>query len=126
MIPRFRFPVEPALRTPGGGAEDSRRRQGVINNLARYAAEVAHALVRPNLVLRAGAGIFYDLGYSTVADGARAFPFGQSKTVLNTSFPLSAIDTAPDPLTTTPLFRFFRWLTITGRRIPTSRDNSIY
>jgi hypothetical protein len=62
--------------------------------------------VRPNLVLRAGAGIFYDLGYSTVADGARAFPFGQSKTVLNTSFLLSAIDTAPDPLTTTPPVSF--------------------
>jgi len=30
---------------------------------------------RPNLVVRAGAGIFYDLGYSHVADGINAFPY---------------------------------------------------
>jgi carboxypeptidase family protein/TonB-dependent receptor-like protein len=56
----------------------------------------------PNLVLRAGAGIFYDLGYSEVADGTSAFPYLQSKTILNTSFPLSATSAAPPPLTTTP------------------------
>jgi len=56
----------------------------------------------PNLVLRAGAGIFYDLGYSAVADGASAFPFVQSKNISNTSFPLSAAQTAPPPFTTTP------------------------
>jgi len=56
----------------------------------------------PNLVLRAGAGIFYDLGYSAVANGASAFPFGQSKTILNTSFPLSAAAAAPPPFATTP------------------------
>jgi hypothetical protein len=56
----------------------------------------------PNLVLRAGAGVFYDLGYSAVADGATAFPFAQSKTILNTSFPLSAADAAPPAFTTNP------------------------
>jgi hypothetical protein len=56
----------------------------------------------PNLVLRAGAGIFYDLGYSEVADAASAFPYLQSKTILNTSFPLSAANAAPPPFTTTP------------------------
>jgi len=56
----------------------------------------------PNLVVRAGAGFFYDLGYSDVADGASAFPFVQSKTILNTSFPLSAAQAAPPPFTTTP------------------------
>jgi hypothetical protein len=56
----------------------------------------------PNLVLRAGAGIFYDLGYSEVANGTSAFPFAQSHTVLNTSFPLSAAVAAPAPFTTTP------------------------
>ena len=56
----------------------------------------------PNLVLRAGAGIFYDLGYSAVANGASAFPFVQSKLILNTSFPLSASDAAPPPFTTSP------------------------
>ena len=56
----------------------------------------------PNLVVRAGAGIFYDLGYSAVANGASAFPYVQSKTILNTSFPLSAANAAPPPFTTTP------------------------
>ena len=56
----------------------------------------------PNLVMRAGAGIFYDLGYSTVADGISAFPYAQQKTILNTSFPLSAANAAPPPFTTTP------------------------
>ncbi len=56
----------------------------------------------PNLVFRAGAGIFYDLGYSAVADGISAFPYAQSKTILNTSFPLSAADAAPSPFTTAP------------------------
>ena len=56
----------------------------------------------PNLVFRAGAGIFYDLGYSAVADGTSAFPYSQQKTILNTSFPLSAANAAPPPFTTTP------------------------
>jgi len=56
----------------------------------------------PNLVLRAGAGIFYDLGYSGVANGASAFPYVQTKTIPNTSFPLSADQAAPAPFTTTP------------------------
>ena len=56
----------------------------------------------PNLVFRAGAGIFYDLGYSDVADGSGAFPFVQDKIILNTSFPLSAAQAAPPPFTTTP------------------------
>ena len=57
---------------------------------------------RPNLVLRAGAGIFYDLGYSTVANGMGAFPYLQRKLILNTSFPLSATNAMPSPFTTSP------------------------
>jgi outer membrane receptor protein involved in Fe transport len=53
----------------------------------------------PNLVLRAGAGIFYDLGYSGIADATTAFPYTQQKIILNTSFPLSAANAAP------PLFK---------------------
>jgi len=49
----------------------------------------------PNLVLRGGAGIFYDLGYSSVANGETAFPYVQTKTIPNTSFPLSASQAAP-------------------------------
>jgi hypothetical protein len=56
----------------------------------------------PNLVLRAGAGIFFDLGYSRVGDATSAFPFVQSKPVLNTSFPLSTANAAPLPFTATP------------------------
>jgi hypothetical protein len=56
----------------------------------------------PNLVLRIGAGIFYDLGYSEVADGISAFPYAESKTVLSPSFPLSAAAAAPPPFSTTP------------------------
>ena len=56
----------------------------------------------PNWVFRAGAGIFYDLGYSDVADGAGAFPFVNDRQILNTSFPLSAAGLAPVPFTTTP------------------------
>jgi Carboxypeptidase regulatory-like domain/TonB dependent receptor-like, beta-barrel len=57
---------------------------------------------RPNLVLRAGAGIFYDLGYSAVVNGAIAWPYLQVKTISNTSFPLSDSAAAPPPFTTTP------------------------
>jgi hypothetical protein len=56
----------------------------------------------PNLVLRAGAGIFYDLGYSDVANATSAFPFSQQKLILNTSFPLSAAAAVPLPFTTNP------------------------
>jgi hypothetical protein len=57
---------------------------------------------KPNLVLRAGAGIFYDLGYSAVADGMSAFPYDQARVILNSSFPLSPAATAPPPFTTAP------------------------
>ncbi|MBV8450802.1 MAG: TonB-dependent receptor [Deltaproteobacteria bacterium] len=56
----------------------------------------------PTLVVRAGAGIFYDLGYSTIANGASSFPFAQEKFVLNTSLPLSVAGAAPAPFTTNP------------------------
>jgi len=56
----------------------------------------------PNLVLRTGAGIFFDLGYSDVANGATAFPYVQQKLILNVSFPLSAAQAAPAPFTTEP------------------------
>jgi len=56
----------------------------------------------PNLVIRVGAGIFYDMGYSAVADGTSAFPYVQTKAILNSSFPLSAAAAAPPPFTTTP------------------------
>ena len=56
----------------------------------------------PNLVVRAGAGIFYDLGYASVADGLSAFPYAQSNVFLNISFPLTAAQAAPPPFRTSP------------------------
>ena len=56
----------------------------------------------PNLVVRTGAGIFYDLGYSAVADAMSAFPYAQQNLILGTSFPLSAAAAASPPLTTSP------------------------
>jgi len=55
-----------------------------------------------NLVLRAGAGIFYDLGYGAVADAMSSFPYRQTTTVFNTPFPLSSAAAAPPPFKTTP------------------------
>ncbi len=57
---------------------------------------------RENLVIRAGAGIFYDLGYSGIAIAASSFPYTQGNTILNTSFPLSETAAAPLPFKTTP------------------------
>jgi hypothetical protein len=57
---------------------------------------------RPNLVIRVGAGIFYDLGYSDVADGSGAWPYSQQKVFTNLPFPLSAANAAPPPFSTTP------------------------
>ena len=58
--------------------------------------------VRPNLVFRAGAGIFYDLGYSSVSDGSGAWPYAQQKVLSNKAFPLSAADEEPPPFSTSP------------------------
>ncbi len=57
---------------------------------------------RPNLVVRAGAGIFYDLGYSDITNIMISFPYVQQKLVLGTSFPLNASSAAPPPFTTSP------------------------
>ena len=56
----------------------------------------------PRWAFRAGAGIFYDLGYSDAANGDSAFPYVQDRMIFNTSFPLSAANAAPVPFRTTP------------------------
>ncbi|MBI3896215.1 MAG: TonB-dependent receptor [Acidobacteria bacterium] len=56
----------------------------------------------PNLVLRSGAGIFYDLGYSSISNWASAFPYVQQKIFLNTSFPLSITAAAAPPFVVAP------------------------
>jgi len=58
---------------------------------------------RSNLVLRAGAGIFYDLGYSDITNVMISFPYIQQKPlILNTSFPLNPTIAAPPAFTTNP------------------------
>jgi hypothetical protein len=57
---------------------------------------------RPNLVVRAGAGFFYDLGYSDVTDAMTAFPYARANLILGTSFPLSDAAATPPPFTTAP------------------------
>jgi len=58
---------------------------------------------RPKLVLRAGAGIFYDLGYSDITNVMISFPYIQEKPlILNTSFPLDPNAAKPPAFTTDP------------------------
>jgi hypothetical protein len=57
---------------------------------------------RPNLVLRAGAGFFYDLGYSDITNAMISFPYIQEKLIFGTSFPLTSGAAVPPPLTTSP------------------------
>lgn len=54
------------------------------------------------LVVRAGAGIFYDLGNSHGGAGTRAFPYSQSRLTFNAPYPLSTADGGPVPFTLNP------------------------
>lgn len=58
--------------------------------------------VHRNLVFRAGAGIFYDLGYSDVTNAMISFPYIQERLIYGTAFPLGASAAAPPPFTTSP------------------------
>ena len=53
-------------------------------------------------VLRAGAGIFYDLGQGSLGGVSSSFPFSASKSLVLAPFPLSAQNAAPPVLTTNP------------------------
>jgi len=57
---------------------------------------------RSTLVIRAGAGIFYDLGYSDITNAMISFPYIQEKLIFGTSFPLRPSAAAPPPFTTSP------------------------
>jgi len=64
---------------------------------------------RPNMIIRAGAGIFYDLGYASIANGGTAFPYVQQKLLVSSPssqlvFPLNASDAMPAPFSTSPPF----------------------
>jgi len=56
----------------------------------------------PKLVVRAGAGIFYDLGYASAANGSSAFPYAQENLFFGTKYPLSADKLKPPLFRTTP------------------------
>ena len=53
-------------------------------------------------VLRAGFGMFYDLGQGTLGGASASFPFSASKNFSFVPFPLSPQDAAPPPITTNP------------------------
>ena len=56
----------------------------------------------PNTVFRAGAGIFYDLGYSDITNAMISFPYVQQKLIFGTAFPLSPSAAIPPPFSTSP------------------------
>jgi hypothetical protein len=53
-------------------------------------------------VLRAGAGVFYDLGQGSVGGTTSYFPYIASKSIQAVPFPLSSLDAAPPPLSLDP------------------------
>jgi len=53
-------------------------------------------------VLRAGFGIFYDLGAGSLGGASSYFPFHATKVLSPVQFPLSTADAVPPPLTTNP------------------------
>jgi hypothetical protein len=58
--------------------------------------------MRPDMVVRGGFGVFYDLGYSAITNAMTAFPYIQQKMVFGTAFPLSTSDAAGPPYTESP------------------------
>jgi len=57
---------------------------------------------RSNVVVRAGTGIFYDLGYADVTNALFSFPYVQQRFLFGSSFPLIGSSAAPPPFTTSP------------------------
>ncbi len=53
-------------------------------------------------VLRAGAGVFYDLGQGSLGGTSAFFPYSATKSILLAPFPLSPQDAAPPVITTNP------------------------
>jgi hypothetical protein len=53
-------------------------------------------------VLRAGFGVFYDLGQGSLGGVSSYFPYNNSNFLFNVPFPLSSQNAAPPPLTTNP------------------------
>jgi hypothetical protein len=55
-----------------------------------------------NLVMRAGVGVFYDLGYADITNAISSFPYVQQRSFFGASFPLTGSSAAPPPFTTSP------------------------
>jgi hypothetical protein len=70
------------------------------DNFAPRVGVAWHA--RPDTVIRAGTGLFYDLGYSDISNAMIAFPYVQQSVISETSFPLPPSAAAPPPFATTP------------------------
>lgn len=63
---------------------------------------------RREIVLRGGFGIFYDLGYGQVLNGALSFPYVRFKLITNEPYPLSPALAVSPPFTTNPPVTSFR------------------
>jgi outer membrane receptor protein involved in Fe transport len=57
------------------------------------------------LVMRAGAGVFHDLGNGHAMDGTLGFPYSRGKLLFNRPYPLSAADLEPVPLSVQPPYQ---------------------
>jgi len=55
-----------------------------------------------NLVMRAGVGVFYDLGYADITNAMSSFPYIQQRSLFGASFPLTGSSAIPPPFTTSP------------------------
>jgi hypothetical protein len=61
-----------------------------------------HGIRNWDAALRAGFGVFYDLGQGSLGGVSSFFPYSFDKSFSNSPFPLSPADAAPPPLTTNP------------------------
>jgi hypothetical protein len=55
-----------------------------------------------HLVMRAGAGVFYDLGYADITNAMSSFPYIQQRSFFGVPLPLTGNNAAPPPFTTNP------------------------
>src|SRR6266498_669074 len=61
-----------------------------------------HGIRNWDATLRAGFGIFYDLGQGSLGGVSTFFPYNASKVIVGAAFPLSPQNAAPPALTTSP------------------------
>jgi len=78
--------------------------QTTYGNVAPRVGLAYQLTEKPNwgAVLRAGFGVFYDLGQGSLGGASSYFPYLSEKVVFSPVFPLSTQDAAPPPFSTSP------------------------